>query len=106
MVLARALSGGLMIPTTDEPSVLVMLATLRATADVALVEEGEGFLASVLWMPGYVPAARLLPGLADRPYGGVVYHAAMMATTGFCGEGYFEWRLGPGGVVVATTPAG
>lgn len=66
---------------------------LRAAADVVEVEEGGGFLASLLVMPEAVPVARLDRSLDGAACEGAVLRAVMLTTTGARGCGYFVWRV-------------
>lgn len=66
---------------------------LRAQADVIEVDEGRGFCASVLVVPGSPPVARLDRSINGAPYEGAVLRWTMMHTTGLFGSGYFVYRL-------------
>lgn len=65
----------------------------RASADVIEVDEGLGFCASVLVVPGSPPVARLDRSINGASYEGAVLRWTMMHTTGLFGSGYFVYRL-------------
>jgi hypothetical protein len=66
---------------------------LRAQADVIEVDEGRGFCASVLVVPGSPPVARLDRSINGAPHEGAVLRWVMLRTTGLFGWGYFVYRL-------------
>jgi hypothetical protein len=76
-----------------EADPLPILQVVRAAADVAIVDEGHGFLASVLVTPDGIPIARLDRSLEGSRHEGTVLRWTMLRTTGAYGPGYFVYRL-------------
>jgi hypothetical protein len=71
---------------------LPLLRTIRAAADVIEVEDGLGFCASVLVVPGAPSVARLARSLTGAASEGRVLREVMVTTAGVYGPGLFVWR--------------
>jgi hypothetical protein len=76
-----------------EADPLPAIQSVRAAADVTIVDEGNGFLASVLVTPDGLPVARLDRSIEGASYEGTVLRWTMLHTTGAFGFGYFVYLL-------------
>jgi hypothetical protein len=78
----------------DLPSAsLPAIQALRASADVIEVDEGPGFYASVLVVPGHTAVARLSRSLDGSPHEGAVLRWTMLHATSLYEPGLYFYRL-------------
>jgi hypothetical protein len=73
---------------------LPIVRTIRAAADVIEIEDGLGFAASVLVVPGAPAVARLARSLVGAAREGRVLRQVMLTTAGIRGPGLFVWWRG------------
>lgn len=86
------------VAVANEPAVVAR--AIRAAADVAEVEEDQGFLASVYLVPGGVAVALLDRSLNGATYEGQVLRQVMLHTAGAGGFGLFAWYRANGRLIL------